>query len=290
MRVFMRTVAAMNTRLSLLLPGIGDEDGEPLFRQVRTLVEQSERVMSRFAADAELAQVNRAAGKGPVILSEALCAILAECRMHWRRTGGAFDVTLGAVNDNWRRGAGPGLTGWQYVELDEAERRICFHAPSVRLDLGGIGKGLALREVGQLLRARGIQHAVLSFGESSILAIGPRPDGSDWQLGVRDLFEPSLVIQGFDLRDASLSTSGAGEAVPHLIDPRTGAAAGMNRQVSVACDCPAVSEVLSTALITAPLDRRASILAAYPPATAVEFSWRRAGAQWLREKRWTHAV
>lgn len=280
----------MNTRLSLLLPGIDEAVGTRLTAAVAAVVAANERVMSRFAADAELARINQAAGRGASPISEKLCAVLAECRDHWRRTQGAFDVTLGAVNDNWRGGTGAVRTGWHHVELNEVERWIALHDPAVRLDLGGVGKGIALREVRDLLRARGVRHALLSFGESSIVAIGPHPAGGAWQLGVCDRFDAAETVYDVDLVDASLSTSGVSVDRPHLLAPHTGGAAGGDRQISVVVTCPVDAEVLSTALIAAPPSDRPAIVARYGAVTAVEFEWHRDGARWRRDRGWTHAA
>jgi thiamine biosynthesis lipoprotein len=285
MRVFLQTLAAMNTRFSFLLPGVGEAEGQALRDEIAALLRNLEAVMSRFAPNAELAQINRTAADRQVDLSERLCAVLAECRAHWQRTGGAFDITLGAINDNWRGQPGPLRCGWDNVELDPKRRRIAFRTPGLRLDLGGIGKGIALRDIRRMLVARGIEQALLSFGDSSIVAIGTHPDGNDWPVGVCDAYNPSQSIRAFGLRDSALSTSGQGHRT-HLVDPRTLEAAGAGRQITVACACPVDAEVLSTALITSPPGRRAKIFSQYPPADFAEFAWQGRG----NEDAWSHAA
>ena len=289
MSVFLRTFAAMNTRFSILLPGIDDQEGKAIGSEIADLLSSYERVMSRFSDEAELAGINRRAGHAPARASETLWTILADCRQHWIRTGGAFDITLGSINDNWRGDGGQERGGWDQVDLECEGKCVAFQMPGIRLDLGAIGKGIALRGLHHLLRSRGIENAVLSFGESSILALGRKPDGEAWQIGVCDLFDPGETVHGFDLSDESLSTSGAA-GLQHLVDPRTKRAVGANRQLSVACACPVDAEVLSTSLIVSPPAARAAILAAYPPARAVEFGWFRDGERWRRQKVWQHAA
>ncbi len=287
--MFLRTIAAMNTRFSFLLPGIDDQEGEAIGSEIADLVASYERVMSRFSDEAELARVNRGVGCAPASVSETLWTILSDCREHWIRTGGAFDITLGSVNDNWRGDRGCGRGGWDQVRLESEGRCVAFRMPGIRLDLGGIGKGIALRGVHHLLRSRGIENAVLSFGESSILALGRKPDGEAWQIGVCDLFDQDQTVHNFALCGESLSTSGAA-GLEHLVDPRTKRAVGTNRQLTVACACPVDAEVLSTSLIVSPPAARAAILAAYSPARAVEFGWFREGEGWRRQKVWEHAA
>jgi thiamine biosynthesis lipoprotein len=281
----------MNTRLSLVLPGLPPEDGEALGVAVARQLADDERRMSRFAPGAELASANRAAANGPFPLSEKLFEELSMCRAHWVRTGGAFDITLGAVNDNLRLAkSGDAVSGWEHVDLDAARRTVSFAREGLRFDLGGIGKGIALAALGQLLRERGVAHAFVSFGDSSILTIGSQPSGDHWPVGIRDRFDAALSLHTFGLSDRSVSTSGIDPTAPHLIDASTHDMPGGRRALSIACDCPIDAEVLSTALIVRSPTARAAILANYPAAQGVEFAWPEVGGRPAAEKVWSHAV
>lgn len=140
------------------------------------------------------------------------------------------------------------------------------------------------------MSSRGIEHALVSFGESSIIAIGAEPGASAWQIGIGDRVDATRSVGGFALRDAAMSTSGAARGMPHLIDPHTRQAVGIDRQLSIACTCPVDAEVLSTALIATPVAERPQILRRYPPARAIEFAWRAEGAHGSEERIWSHAA
>ncbi|MGH1560383.1 FAD:protein FMN transferase [Caulobacter segnis] len=93
---------------------------------------------------------------------------------------------------------------------------------------------------------------------SSILAFGATPGGGDWEIGfaaTQGVDGPGL---GFSLRDASVSTSGAALGAASTIDPRTGNVASPRRLVSVVSRCPVEAEVVSTALLARPTERRGS--------------------------------
>ena len=281
MDVFDHTLASMNTRLSLLVPGLARDEGESLVCAMAGLLDAQERMMSRFRPDAELFAVNARAHAGPVRVSPALWAVLAACADHWRRTEGAFDIACGPIEGRAEHGA------FSDVRLDRRRRSVSFARRGLTLDLGAIGKGVALRRVGQLLRRRRIAHAFVSFGESSILTVGARPCGGDWEIGLdappgRDGSAPTLSI-----RDGSISTSGQASGRAPIIDPTTARASASGRVVSVACGCPIDAEVLSTALLVRPA-HRARILARYRPARAFEVAIaRRDGAATSRVV-WNH--
>ena len=98
------------------------------------------------------------------------------------------------------------------------------------IDLGGIAKGYIADAVKGYLADRGVESAILSFG-GNIVAIGQKPDGSAWKVGVQDIDKPTgeymLVAEN---RGGSTVTSGiyergfesGGVYYHHILDSRTG--------------------------------------------------------------------
>ena len=277
--MFHRTFASMNTRLSMVLPSTAVAAGERLAGEVLALLREQESMMSRFVADGDLAVLNRNAGRGAVAVTDALWAVLEACMRHHDLTGGAFDIAQGAGR--------PGH-GMHQLDLDPGARTVRFTEPGLQLDLGGIGKGIALDLIRQRLLDRGVRQAFLTFGESSVAVIGSHPAGACWPVGVEHMFEPGTPLHRFDLRDAALSTSGNRPGEAHIVDPATGRAVTGCRTVSVACPGAADAEALSTALFVLPAARRAEVLRRYPGAQAVAFDYGLDGGGWHVEKEWHH--
>lgn len=278
--MFHHTFAAMNTRFSVVLPTTEARDGERLARDAEAVAAEQERMMSRFLAHGDLATVNRHAAGGPVPVSDGLWNVLQACRRHHALTDGAFDIALGS-----RQGG----HGMHLVHFDDGAQTLQFAAPDVELDLGGIGKGIALDRVRQLLLDRGVTHAFLSFGESSVGVIGTHPAGDCWPVGVEDLFQPGRSLHRFALRDSSMSTSGNREGQRHIIDPHSGRFVTGCATVSVACTSAVDAEVLSTALLVLPASRRDAVLRNYPGTQAVQIVYRKRNEGWTGEKRWQYA-
>lgn len=277
--MFHHTFAAMNTRLSMVLPATEPREGAHLARETEALLVEQERMMSRFIADGDLATVNRGAAHGPVQVPDGLWEVLEACRRHHELTGGAFDIAQGSQR------AGHSM---HMVHVDAGARTLQFGAPGIQLDLGGIGKGIALDRVRQLLLDRGVSQAFLSFGESSIAVIGTHPAGDCWPVGVEDLFEPGRSLHRFDLRDSSMSTSGNREGQAHIVDPSSGRHVTGCTTMSVACSSATDAEVLSTALLVAASPRRAAIMRNYPGAQAVQVVYRESEGRWTAEKNWEY--
>jgi thiamine biosynthesis lipoprotein len=146
------------------------------------------------------------------------------------------------------------------------------------LDLGGFGKGYALGQLAQHFRQQGIERAFLSFGESSVTVLGSHPHGPAWPVGIANMFHPETTAHRFDLRDASLSTSGTApfneaggpKNFGHIINPRDGRPIEGYRTLSVAAPSAVDAEVLSTALLVTAEAERAAILSGYPGVSGIE--------------------
>ena len=291
----------MHTRFSVVLPGVDSLAGESLAGAVETLVRAQERLMSRFDAQGPLAELNHRAALEPVAPPAPLWDILLSCREHWRRTGGAFDIAQTARTELWRRCAATGTPpsegdlatatqqcGMHQVQFDAQARTVRFATPGLQLDLGAVGKGLALELAAQALRRQGVTCAFLSFGESSIAVIGPHPSGQPWPVGVADLFQPGRSWRRFDLRDAAMSTSGNRTECGHIVNPRDGHLITGPRTLSVVCPSAVDTEVLSTALLVVPLAQRADLLKHYPGTQAVEIVYEPDTHGWTGKMKWHH--
>jgi FAD:protein FMN transferase len=126
------------------------------------------------------------------------------------------------------------------------------------LDLGGIGKGLALRWAAERL-AREMDEFLIDAG-GDIVCRGHGPDGEGWRVAVEDPRGESLPVAVLALHDEACATSSIrlrrwradGRAVHHLVDPRTGrpGGAGLLAVTVVAAD-PADAEVMTKTLFLA---------------------------------------
>ncbi len=300
--VFHRSFFAMNTRFSMVLAGVDRDRAEALATAVERELRMLEHTMSRFDAAGPLAGLNRRAADEAVAPPAELWEILLLCREYWRRTAGAFDITLWPLSRLWRehleRGEEPCpdaiahtrcQTGMERLHFDSEACTVRFETPGMSLDLGGFGKGYALDRVAASLRAQGVELAFLSFGESSITVLGAHPHGPDWPVGIADMFEPARAVHTFHLKDASLSSSGtapfnrmaglnslnqtASPIVGQIINPCSGRPIEGFRTMSVAGPSATEAEVLSTALLVTPQRDRAALLSGFSAISTVEIAY-----------------
>jgi thiamine biosynthesis lipoprotein len=134
---------------------------------------------------------------------------------------------------------------------------VRFTRPGIELNLGAIGKGYALDRVAGGLRRAGVRRALLSAGQSSLLALN-----GDWAIDVVSPRADRGPLARVWLRNAALGTSGAGEQFVivdgtrygHVIDPRTGWPAAGVLSASVVASSAAEADALSTAFLIGGVD------------------------------------
>ncbi len=124
------------------------------------------------------------------------------------------------------------------------------------VDLGGIGKGLALRWATAAAERCGLAEFLLEAG-GDLVARGADPDGGAWPLGIEDPTGTVEHLAVISVQNLAVATSSIGvhrwtlngRSVHHLIDPRTGepAESGL-AAVTVAGPDPAWAEVWSKVL------------------------------------------
>ena len=127
----------------------------------------------------------------------------------------------------------------------------------MQLDLGAVGKGVALDEIRKTLEEHPeVSGAVISVG-GSILTYGSKPEGGTWQIAVTDPLNPSDGVGILTLDGGyCVSTSGDyeryvevdGVRYHHILDPRTGSPARSDvAGVTIITKDGFLSDALSTA-------------------------------------------
>jgi thiamine biosynthesis lipoprotein len=252
---------AMASPLRLITVEAGDPDGA--WAATCAEFRDAEAAMTRFRADSELSRLNARAGdEEPVPVDRRLRRAVIACDRAARVTHGRFDarivVDLERLGDDGvpqraPRARGSRGTGARLVRALQRPGCLTIDDP---IDLGGIGKGLALRWARDLLDRQPMAGYLLEAG-GDLVARGRAPDGGPWRIAIEDPSGGPDALAVLGVRDLAVATSSvrrrqwavAGRAVHHLIDPATGEPAdGRLRAVTVAGSDPAWAEIWSKAL------------------------------------------
>jgi thiamine biosynthesis lipoprotein len=257
---------------------LGPDTADPgrLHARVRALFGAVDRQCTRFDPDSDLMCAN-AAGDGWWPVGRYCFDALRAARHAHLATDGRFDprvlralVGLGytstlpfgeiAVDVGPRPETAPVPPGPWTPSFDAAGQRVRVGPAPV--DLGGIGKGLALRWAADLLRAAGCTTFLIDAGGDCVYS-GAGPLGEGWRIGVEDPAGAELPVAVLEADEGACATSStrllswrAGpRTVHHLIDPATGRPGGRGlRSVTVRAADPAGAEVWSKVLFLAGAD------------------------------------
>jgi FAD:protein FMN transferase len=247
---------AMATDVSLRVvdPGAGARDA---LRRAEAVFVRVEAACTRFQATSPLMLANADPSRFHEVPLECAWAVEEAIRAH-RETNGVFDprvfdalVDLGYDHSRVfapaaldRAAGGPDDAGLPDTRQPLASQptwaprvehlgdRHRIHLDGARIDLGGIGKGLAVRWAARELIGAGRSALVEAGGDCQLLGTGPSDGG--WLVGVEDPHGGSDPLAVLSLKDLGCATSSVrlrrwmvdGREVHHIIDPRTGRSGG----------------------------------------------------------------
>ena len=288
--LFHETRPAMGTSFDLWLYASDRWRAAELIEVAFEEIDRVESDLSTYRPTSELSRINSRAADAPVTTDPQTFRLIERSLEYSRASSGAFDITVGRLMRAWGffRGAGryPSgdeiarvveQTGWERVELEPRKRTIRFQHPGIELDMGAIGKGYALDQAADLLRAHGVTAALIGAGHSTYYAIGAPSGRRGWRIDVPAPFDSSRTLSGVRLRDGGLSTSGnyerffelEGTRYCHIMDPRTGAPVKGMVQVTALASRATDADALSTAIFVTGATRCAELLEGRPDSAAL---------------------
>ncbi|MFM2094707.1 MAG: Thiamine biosynthesis lipoprotein ApbE precursor [Planctomycetota bacterium] len=282
--------------------GIPDETLESL-----EYLDVLEDQMSVYRAHSEVSQINRLAGREPVMVERRLFGLLQQALAISEATHGAFDITSSPLSRAWgfwrREGRMPtadeletalAAVGWRNVELDPNASTIRFLRSDVEINLNAIGKGHALDRCAERIMngeaddsvepsettrsdSGNVRNFVIHGGQSSILARGSRGGFDGWWVALRNPLRPEQRLIEFCLRDQALGTSGSGtqffyhggKRYGHVIDPRSGRPADCVLSATVLAPTAAEADALATAFYVLGAEASGAYCASHPSIAAL---------------------
>jgi thiamine biosynthesis lipoprotein len=235
-----RHLAAMGTQAQIIVgdapPGVADWAVAEL--------ERLEQCWSRFRPTSELSGLNANAGAWTDVSPNMLLVLTCAADLH-EVTSGRFDPTIldslaasgydrtfpDVPSESDDAASFAPAPGFGAVEIDVDGSRVRTPA-GARVDLGGIGKGMAADLLARGLVDRGARTALVGLG-GDLRARGEAPPGGAWHIPVEDPLDERATAFVWPLVDDAIVTSSvrvrawtrAGRRHHHLIDPATGDAA-----------------------------------------------------------------
>jgi len=276
----------MDTRIYVELWDTDPKHANAAIDAVMAEMHHVDDVMSDFKPNSELSQINEHAAQHPVAVSPELYDLIKLSTHYSRMTDGAFDITVESVWRlyHFRQHIHPTdaqieallpTVGWRQLLLDDRHHSVRFARPGMAIGLGGIGKGYAVDRSIDILKARGIEHALVTAGGDTRI-LGDRR-GRPWMVAIRDPWDLSKIVTLMPLSNEAISTSGDyyrgfvqhGVLYDHILSPFTGHSAQLVRSASVIAPTATQTDGMSkTAFVLGP-EKTLAIIDSLPQYDAV---------------------
>ncbi|WP_088548088.1 FAD:protein FMN transferase [Paenibacillus aquistagni] len=261
------------------------------FEQIKGLMETIDKQMSRTKEGSELYNLNQHAGKGPFKVSEEVFQVIETALDYAEKTNGRFEPTIGPLVDLWNIGHENAkvpkqadideklkLVDYKKVKLDKENLTVELEQPGMVVDLGSIGKGYAADVIAKYIRDQGYTSAIIDLG-GNIFAVGEKPGGLDWTIGVQDPDETrGNQIGQAKVKDRTIVTSGVyeryfvenGKHYHHILDPKTGyPVENKLNSVTIVTEKSTDADALSTSLFSLGLEEGLRFIETKPEAEAI---------------------
>ncbi len=219
-----------------------------LAAQARERLEALEGRWSRFIPTSDISRLNSADGM-PCVVSTDTVLLVESMLEAWRATSGRFDPTVhdairqlgyrasfATMSDPVYLGSPQPAPGCVGIDVDR-ELGMVQLPPNVRLDAGGIGKGLAADLVATEMIGAGAEGLLVNVG-GDVRVVGTPPEGDAWKLDVAHPNVDEPRVAQIMLSDGGVATSTSKrrqwtttdrQTIHHLIDPRQGTPAEVDR-------------------------------------------------------------
>ena len=271
-----RTVTVFDTVVTIT---VYDKDSEDVLDACVAKCEDYNARFSRTSEGSEIYELNHADGE-PVTLSDDTVDLIQKGVEYSRLAEGKFDITIAPLSDLWDFKNNTGTVpddaaiqeakshiGYENVKVDG--NTVQLLDPEAAIDLGGIAKGYIADQLKAYLKEQNVSHALINLG-GNVLALGGKPDGSDYNIGIQKPFaQNGEAITSVKIKDQSVVSSGTyeryfekdGKIYHHILNPFTGYPYETHlQQVTIISDASVDGDALSTTCFALGLEEGSKLI------------------------------
>ena len=256
-------IFALDTAITLKVYG---SKRAQVLKKLEDKINELDDMLSTGKETSEVSRLNRS---GEAVLSPTVANLVKRSLGIYKKTDGLFDITIYPLMELWgfptKNYRVPSekeieeklkLVGSDKIDFNEETRKISFKNKGMEIDFGGIGKGYITDELVKILTDEKVESAIINLG-GNVFGFRKKPDGSLWNIAIRDPNEPDKYMAAIRLEDSAVITSGGyeryfeenGIIYHHILDPRTGKPSDSGlKSVSIISKDGTLADALSTSL------------------------------------------
>lgn len=205
----------MTTPCELLIYASSKEHARSVAKEVLIQTKELEKKYNYFDPDSLVSKIN---SRQIQTLDAQSKDLLSRAKTFYELTGSVFDITLATIKPLYKLHSLHELEKQKerllpYVGCEHfsiKKNKIFFDNPHTKIDLGGMVKEYAVDRAAALLKKRKITSALVNFG-GDIYALGLKPDGKPFRVGIKNPKEPSGHLLYVELQNEALTTSASYE-------------------------------------------------------------------------------
>jgi len=262
----------MGTLVTFTIAGVPRDQALGAIKATTTEMQRIEDEFTIYGEHPNAVKALNASRPGtPVMLPEEVSQLLQQSLDISHQSGGAFTPVIGSLSLLWGfslpdppnklpsteaiRTALSGVHNNLVVQAGTQWKRL---NTQTKLDFGAIAKGYAIDRGIEVLKAHGINSAILDAG-GDLRAIGSH-NGKPWRIGIRHPRDKNKTIGWFEVHgDISIVTSGDyerfflldGKRYHHIMNPTTGMPAMKSMSATIIASNATLADGWSTALFVA---------------------------------------
>ncbi len=225
-----------------------------------------ESIFSVTDENSDISKINSNAGKFTVV-SDDTTALVKKAVEISDMTEGSLDITVYPILKEWGFTTGNYKipeqktlndllknTGYQNIVLEDSKIKI---PENFAMDLGAVAKGYTGDKLCDIFRKENVKSALINLG-GNVQTVGTKPDGSLWNVALKNPIDTEKEICVVPLSDKAMITSGGyeryfvgkdGKQYWHILDPKTGYPSDKGLlSVTVIGEDGTLCDALSTAL------------------------------------------
>lgn len=233
---------AMTMRYRII---IGDDIYGPEIAKVQWIIQkafqETDAIFNKWNPASEVSRLNQQKDEFPIPISPQLERLFQETTQIVSLSQGRFDPTIEPLQRLWKQKLQKeeipsdkelddiaSAIGWGKIHVSNGMFKKDHEL--VKMDFGGIAKGLCIDMLVEHLNEEGFHHVFVEWG-GEIRATGLHPEGRPWTIYISRLGDndPSHAIATIFLDSQAVATSGdylqnwtvLGNTYFHIFDPRT---------------------------------------------------------------------
>jgi len=216
MKKFIYKYEAMTTPCELIIyakeKAIADDSAMAVLNETKRL----EKKYNYFKDDSLISSIN---SRQSNIIDSETKSILQRAKLYYKETDTTFDITIATIKDLYKNEKDLCILEAKKAELMQyvgcehfalKKDKIIFDNPYTKIDLGGFVKEYSVDRAVLILKKHKINAALINYG-GDIYALGKKPDGSKFKVGIKNPKDKTQYAKEVELENQALTTSASYE-------------------------------------------------------------------------------